>query len=105
MNNARALRLTAAAGTELARTSSRSTVIVVASWKALYRKLYAFIMHEFSLGQALAHCPRFLTAALRRGSGIVSVPTWLIILPNQLRVIGSGIVYLRDSLIRQLRIG
>ena len=63
------------------RTSSSSL-------KALYRKLCAFVMHVFSLGQTFVHCPRFFTAAPRRSSGLVSVPMWLIHLPNQLRIIG-----------------
>lgn len=87
-NNARALRLTAAAGTELAGASSRACVVFLIPRIALYRKLCAFIMHVFSLGQAVAHCPRFFTAAPRRSSGLVSVPMWLIYLPNQLRIIG-----------------
>ena len=48
----------------------------------------AFILHAASLGQAFAHCPRFLAAASRRSQGRVSVPVWLIILSDQLPVIG-----------------
>jgi hypothetical protein len=32
-----------------------------------------FILHAASLGQACAHCPIFVTAALRGGPGSVSV--------------------------------
>jgi hypothetical protein len=33
-----------------------------------------FLLHAASLGQAFAHCPIFVTAALRGGPGSVSVP-------------------------------
>ena len=33
-----------------------------------------FLPHAASLGQAFAHCPIFVTAALRGGPGSVSVP-------------------------------
>ena len=46
----------------------------------------AFILHAASLGQAFAHCPKFLTAASRRSLGRVSVPVWLTILSDQLPV-------------------
>ena len=46
----------------------------------------AFILHAASLGQACAHCPKFLTAASRRSLGRVSVPVWLTILSDQLPV-------------------
>jgi hypothetical protein len=63
MNKARTLRLTAAAGTELAGASYRNYSQYLDSLKALYRKLTAFIMHALSPGQGLPHCPKFLTAA------------------------------------------
>ena len=50
----------------------------------------AFIPHAKWLDQACAHCPRFLTAASRKSMGRVSVPLWLIILSNQLKIIGLG---------------
>lgn len=46
------------------------------------------LTHELSLGQAFAHCPRFLTAAPRKSLGLVSVLMWPAVLPNQLRIIG-----------------
>ena len=46
----------------------------------------AFITHAAWLDQACAHCPIFPTAASRRSLGRVSVPVWLIILSDQLRV-------------------
>ena len=41
-----------------------------------------------SLRQAFAHCARFPAAASRRSGGRVSVPLWLIVLSDQLPVIG-----------------
>ncbi len=46
----------------------------------------AFITHAASLRQAFAHCAKFPTAASRRSLDRVSVPVWLIILSDQLRV-------------------
>ena len=92
-NNACTLRITAAAGTELAGASFEGTVT---SWKCssqdnsfLPTGLYdpkAFITHAALLGQAFAHCPRFPTAASRRSLGRVSVPVWLVILSDQLTI-------------------
>ena len=48
----------------------------------------AYFPHATSLGQAFAHCPRFPAAASRRSGGRVSVPLWLVILSDQLPVIG-----------------
>ncbi len=48
----------------------------------------AFILHAASLGQAFAHCPRSPAAASRRSGGRVSVPLWLIVLSDQLPVVG-----------------
>src|SRR3990170_1529544 len=48
----------------------------------------AFFPHAASLGQACAHCPRFLAAASRRSRGRVSVPFWLAVLSDQLPVTG-----------------
>src|SRR4029079_8659819 len=48
----------------------------------------AFITHAASLRQAFAHCARFPTAASRRSLDRVSVPVWLIILSDQLPVLG-----------------
>ena len=58
-----------------------------------------FILHAVSLRQAFAHCGRFLTAASRRSMDRVSVPFWLIILSNQLPVIGLVSRYLTNYLI------
>ena len=58
----------------------------------------AFILHAASLGQAFAHCPKFLTAASRRSLGRVSVPVWLTILSDQLPVIALVSHYLANQL-------
>ena len=47
----------------------------------------AVIPHAASLRQAFAHCARFPTAASRRSLGRVSVPVWLIVLSDQLRIV------------------
>ena len=92
-NNACALRITAAAGTELAGASFGGTVrpqdYSPCDRSSLPTEVYdprAFIPHAALLGQAFAHCPKFPTAASRRSLGRVSVPVWLIILSDQLRV-------------------
>jgi len=55
--------------------------------KELYN-LLAFFTHLVLLDQAVAHCPIFLTAAFKKSLGRVSVPMWLIILSNQLKIVG-----------------
>ncbi len=45
-----------------------------------------FILHAASLRQGFPHCAKFLTAASRRSLDRVSVPVWLIILPDQLTI-------------------
>ena len=93
-DNARPIRLTAAAGTYLAGAYSRGTVI----WEALSsslllssnKELYnpkAFIAHAASLRQAFAHCARFLTAASRRSLGRISVPVWPVTLSGRLPIV------------------
>ena len=87
-SNACTLRITAAAGTELAGAFLRGTVKPKLS--SLPTELYnpkAFITHAALLDQAFAHCPIFPTAASRRSLGRVSVPVWLIILSDQLWIV------------------
>ncbi len=79
-NNARHLRITAAAGTKLAVASSgigqRPAILMRIASVAL-TVVYIpkdFIPHAASLRQAFAHCGRFVTAAPRGGLGSVSVP-------------------------------
>ena len=54
--------------------------------KVLYNPR-AFFTHAVLLDQAFAHCPIFPTAASRRSLGRVSVPVWLIVLSDQLRIV------------------
>ena len=92
-NNARALRLTAAAGTELAGASCEGTVSPgqyshpgsSSPPTAVYTPK-SVLPHAASLGQACAHCPRFPTAASRRSLDRVSVPMWGAILSDPLTV-------------------
>ena len=84
-NNARTLRITAAAGTELAGASSAGTVRSSFLLKELYDSK-AFITHAALLDQDFSHCPIFPTAASRGSLDRVSVPVWLIILSDQLLI-------------------
>ncbi len=100
--NACTLRITAAAGTELAGASSVGNVIrrVLASGfssplKVLYNP-QAFFTHAALLDQACAHCPIFPTAASRRSLGRVSVPVWLAILSDQLPIVALVSLYLTN---------
>ena len=54
--------------------------------KVLYNPK-AFFTHAALLDQGCPHCPIFPTAASRRSLGRVSVPVWLIILSDQLRIV------------------
>ncbi len=46
----------------------------------------AFFLHAASLHQACAQCESSLTAASRRSPGRLSVPVWLAVLSDQLRI-------------------
>ncbi len=85
-DNACTLRLTAAAGTELAGASFVGTVIYSSPLTEFYTPR-CFITHAVLLRQAFAHCAKFPTAASRRSMDRVSVPLWLIILSDQLLII------------------
>ena len=61
----------------------------------------AFFPHAASLRQAFAHCARFPTAASRRSLGRVSVPVWLIVLSDQLRIGALVGRYPTNKLIRR----
>ena len=61
----------------------------------------AFFPHAASLRQAFAHCARFPTAASRRSLGRVSVPVWLIVLSDQLRIVALVGRYPANKLIRR----
>ncbi len=60
----------------------------------------AFFTHAALLDQGFPHCPIFPTAASRRSLGRVSVPVWLIILSDQLRIVALVSRYLTNKLIR-----
>ncbi len=66
--------------------------------KVLYNPK-AFFTHAAWLRQAFAHCAIFPTAASRRSLGRVSVPVWLIILSDQLRIVALVSLYLANKLI------
>ncbi len=66
--------------------------------KVLYNS-QAFFTHAVLLDQAFAHCPIFPTAASRRSLGRVSVPVWLIILSDQLRIVALVSHYPTNKLI------
>ena len=59
------------------------------------------IRHAAWLRQGFPHCARFLTAASRRSLARVSVPVWLIILSDQLRIVGLVGLYPTNYLIRR----
>ncbi len=84
-DNACILRITAAAGTELADAYSSGTVSSSSLRKEVYNPK-AFLPHAVLLRQAFAHCGKFPTAASRRSLGRVSVPVWLLILSDQLLI-------------------
>ncbi len=61
----------------------------------------AFFTHAAWLRQGFPHCAIFLTAASRRSLVRVSVPVWLIILSNQLLIVGLVGHYPTNYLIRR----
>ncbi len=75
----------------LAKEVPSSQQVLTVAYSSHSTELYnprAFITHAASLRQAFAHCARFPTAASRRSLDRVSVPVWLIILSDQLPVLG-----------------
>src|SRR5699024_5252529 len=90
-DNARILRITAAAGTELADPYSYDTVKLLHVGVFLHvQKQFtthkAVFLHAAWLDQVLAHCPIFLTAASCRSLVRVSVPVWGIPLSGPLPI-------------------
>ena len=88
----------------LAKEIPSSPEVLAPTYSSLPTGLYnpkAFITHAASLRQAFAHCARFPTAASRRSLDRVSVPVWLIILSDQLRVFGLVSRYLTNYLMRR----
>ena len=91
-DNACTLRITAAAGTELAGAYSTGTVKPGRNPAFLPRQKpftiqRTFFRHAAWLRQAFAHCAIVLTAASRRSLARVSVPVWGIILSEPLSII------------------
>ena len=91
-DNACTLRITAAAGTELAGADSNGTVNAGRNLHFLPKQKpftthRAVFRHAAWLRQGYPHCARFLTAASRRSLGRVSVPVWGIILSDPLAII------------------
>ncbi len=104
-NNACLLRITAAAGTELAQASSRldqRRVILAPFVFFTLKGVYIpkeFVLHAASLRQAFAHCGIFVTAATRRCPGSVSVPMWRVNLSVPLPVVALVGCYSTNKLI------
>lgn len=88
-NNVCTVRLTAAAGTNLARASSRdrSNPCGSSSPSTVLYNPKAFIAHAASLGQACAHCRRSSTAASRRSLASVTVPVAQVVLSHLLGIL------------------
>ncbi len=79
-------------------------MVLTPSFSSLLKVPYnpqAFFTHAALLDQACAHCPIFPTAASRRSLGRVSVPVWLIVLSDQLRIVALVSHYLTNKLIRR----
>ena len=100
-DNAWILRITAAAGTELADPYSYSTVKLVHEPVFLpVQKQFTIhrtvILHAAWLDQASTHCPIFLTAASRRSLVRVSVPVWGISLSGPLPIVALVSRYLTN---------
>ncbi len=99
-SNACTLRITAAAGTELAGAFLRGTVRPLAGLSSLPTGLYnpkAFITHAAWLRQGFPHCAILPTAASRRSLGRVSVPVWLVVLSDQLPIVPLVSRYLTNK--------
>ncbi len=98
-NNVRSVRLTAAAGTNLARASSRGRSGCLLSPSTVLYNPKAFIAHAASLGQAFAHCRRSSTAASRRSLASVTVPVAQVVLSHLLGIFALVSRYLTNKLI------
>ena len=108
-DNACTLRITAAAGTELAGAYSYNTVKLVHVPRFLLVKKQfttrrAFILHAAWLHQSFLHCAIFLTAASRRSLVRVSVPVWGITLSGPLSIVVLVSLYLPNKLIERMLI-
>ena len=108
-DNARTLRITAAAGTELADAYSCSTVSPrhvggVLPAEKQFTTHRAVFLHAAWLDQSCLHCPIFLTAASRRSLVRVSVPVWGITLSGPLNIVVLVSRYLTNKLMLRMPI-
>ena len=102
-DNACILRITAAAGTELADAYSLGTLIgehvhLIAPQQKRFTTHRAVLPHAAWLDQPPGHCPIFLTAASRRSLDRVSVPMWGTFLSEPLTIVGLVGRYLTNYL-------
>ena len=102
-DNAGPLRITAAAGTELAGASFSGTVNFpgYSPGKRSSRSTGVydpkiFVLHAALRRQACAHCEQFPTAASRRSLGRVSVPVWPSALSGRLPIVALVSYYLTN---------
>ena len=100
-DNACILRITAAAGTELADAYSYATGnhLHVGGFLGIEKQFTtrrAVILHAAWLGQSCLHCPIFLTAASRRSLVRVSVPVWGTFLSEPLMIVALVSRYLTN---------
>ena len=108
-DNARTLRITAAAGTELAGPYSYGTVsrVHVPGFLPIQKQFTthrAVILHAAWLDQSPDHCPIFLTAASRRSLVRVSVPVWGIPLSGPLAIVAPVGRYRTGKLMARIAI-
>ena len=108
-DNAWILRITAAAGTELADPYSYGTVkslhvVMFLPVQKQFTHHRCFFLHAAWLDQACAHCPIFLTAASRRSLVRVSVPVWGISLSGPLPIVALVSRYLTNKLMGRMLI-
>ena len=102
MDNACPLRITAAAGTKLAGASSFNKVIIFINERTLqpvYKINLFCLLHSRSITgsrfRALSKIPHCWLISL----GLISVPVWLTVLSNQLRIISLVGHYPTNNLI------
>ena len=108
-SNACTLRITAAAGTELADAYSYGTcnklhVVLFTPIQKKFTTRRAVILHATWLVQTLVHWPIFLTAASRRSLDRVSVPVWGINLSVPLSIVALVSRYLTNWLMERMPI-
>ena len=71
----------------LAGTKFLSNVIIILNLRTLQLKSAVFI-HVVLLDQTFVHCPIFLTAGREFSLDLISVPVWLIVRKDQLKIVG-----------------